>query len=215
MRQYPENMIHRKREKNPVPQLLWAGRMLPWKHPDDAVWLADQLKTEGYRFRLTMVGEGEKYQATERLIKKYGVSDCVTMAGSKTTNELRDLMECADVFLFTSDSNEGWGAVLNEAMNSGCAVVACKAAGAAPYLVHSGTNGLIYCHNRRKQLLSQVRSLLDQPERIPQYGEKAMETICNAWNAESAVRNFDVIVNQLLRGEVETQISGNEPCQKA
>ena len=33
-------------------------------------------------------------------------------------------MEQADIYLFTSDRNEGWGAVANEAMNSACAMVA-------------------------------------------------------------------------------------------
>ena len=32
-------------------------------------------------------------------------------------------MEKADIFLFTSDRREGWGAVANEAMNSACALV--------------------------------------------------------------------------------------------
>jgi glycosyltransferase involved in cell wall biosynthesis len=39
------------------------------------------------------------------------------------------------VFIFTSDRNEGWGAVLNEAMGSGCAVVAADLIGSVPYLI--------------------------------------------------------------------------------
>ena len=53
-------------------------------------------------------------------------------------------MEQADVFLFTSNYLEGWGAVLNEAMNSACAVVAGHGIGAVPFLLKHGKNGLVY-----------------------------------------------------------------------
>ncbi len=49
------------------------------------------------------------------------------MLGAMSPDKVRAYMERADVFLFTSDFNEGWGAVLNESMNSGCAVVASHA----------------------------------------------------------------------------------------
>lgn len=48
-------------------------------------------------------------------------------------SEVRSYMEKADIYLFTSDFNEGWGAVLNESMNSGCAVVASHAIGSVPF----------------------------------------------------------------------------------
>jgi glycosyltransferase involved in cell wall biosynthesis len=56
---------------------------------------------------------------------------------------VRDHMEAADIFLFTSDFNEGWGAVLNESMNSACAVVASHAIGSVPFLLKDGENGFI------------------------------------------------------------------------
>ena len=53
-------------------------------------------------------------------------------------------MERADIYLATSDRQEGWGAVINEAMNSGCAVVADHMMGAVPYLISHEENGMIY-----------------------------------------------------------------------
>ena len=44
-------------------------------------------------------------------------------------------MEESEIYLVTSDRKEGWGAVVNEAMNSGCAVVADHMIGAAPWMI--------------------------------------------------------------------------------
>ena len=60
-------------------------------------------------------------------------------------------MECADVFLFTSNYLEGWGAVLNESMNSACAVVAGSGIGAVPFLLKHNYNGLVYKTGRYQE----------------------------------------------------------------
>ena len=58
--------------------------------------------------------------------------------------KVRSVMEKSHIFVFTSSHLEGWGAVVNEAMNSGCAVVANVQAGAVPYLIEQGVNGIAY-----------------------------------------------------------------------
>ena len=78
------------------------------------------------------------------MIREKKLEDCVHMLGAMSPDEVRKHMEQANIFLFTSDRNEGWGAVLNEAMNSGCAVVASHAIGSVPYLIKNGNNGYIY-----------------------------------------------------------------------
>lgn len=72
------------------------------------------------------------------------LSEYVTFAGFKKPEQVREYMENADIFLFTSDYGEGWGAVLNEAMNSCMAVVADCGIGAAPFLLKPGKNGMVY-----------------------------------------------------------------------
>ena len=111
--------------KHPQASILWAGRLIGWKHPDASIELAASLKEKGYFFRMSVIGNGEMEAQLHEMIRRKGVEDCVEMLGAMSPDEVRAHMERADVFLFTSDFNEGWGAVLNESMNSGCAVV-CK-----------------------------------------------------------------------------------------
>ena len=105
-------------------EILWCGRFLNWKHPDDVLIIAKRLKAEGQNFHINIIGTGEMQNDLEALSNQYGLSKYVTFVGSVCADKVRAYMEKASIYLFTSDRQEGWGVVLNEAMNSGCAVVA-------------------------------------------------------------------------------------------
>lgn len=74
------------------------------------------LKKKGYSFKISIIGNGEMEAQLREMIRSKGVEDCVEMLGAMSPDEVRAYMERADVFLFTSDFNEGWGAVLNESI---------------------------------------------------------------------------------------------------
>ena len=99
-------------------RLLWCGRFLDWKHPDDAIRVAARLKEEGYDFRLDFIGTGDMESVLRSMIETHGLCDRVQLLGSMKPEEVRHHMEQAGIYLFTSDRQEGWGAVLNESMNS-------------------------------------------------------------------------------------------------
>jgi glycosyltransferase involved in cell wall biosynthesis len=110
-------------------------------------------------------------------------------------------MEEAGIYLFTSDRQEGWGAVLNEAMNSGCSVVASHAAGSAPYLIHDGENGLLYTSGNVDEMYEKVKRLLDSPEDQRRIGSAAYTTMRDTWNAEIAVDRILLLTERILAGE--------------
>ena len=83
-------------------------------------------------------------QELKKMISDYNLENEVHMLGSMKPKQVREYMEQSQIFLFTSDRNEGWGAVLNESMNSACAVVASHEIGSVPFLLKDGENGFIY-----------------------------------------------------------------------
>lgn len=48
-------------------------------------------------------------QQLQQMIREMDLSDCVKMLGAMSPAQVREHMERADIFLFTSDRNEGWG----------------------------------------------------------------------------------------------------------
>lgn len=193
--------------------ILWVARFLKWKHPEVPVKIAKILKKDGYKFELNMIGDGVCRAKIEKLIKKYDVCDCVHLLGTMSPEEVRQNMERSEIFLFTSDRNEGWGAVLNESMNSGCAVVANKAIGSVPYLIKDDENGFIYKNRDIKDLYKKVKFLLDNPEQRKQIGKNAYDTMITEWNADVAAERFIKLFEQLLKRQ-ELQLSENGPCSK-
>ena len=176
--------------------LLWVGRMIDCKHPEAAVEIARKLKTDGYDFTLNMIGTGILENEIKTLIESYGLQKHVQMLGSMSPDSVRSYMERSEIFLFTSDFNEGWGAVLNEAMNSGCAVVASHAIGAVPYLIQDGKNGIIYENGNILDLYFKIKTILEYKSlvtlRINSYN-----TILGLWNAECAANRLINFTNEL------------------
>lgn len=195
--------------------LLWAARFIDWKHPEIPILIAERLKKAGYKFKLNLIGNGVMEKQIDEMIKEKGLEDCVFMLGAMKPGEVRLHMEKSQIFLFTSDFKEGWGAVLNESMNSGCAVVASHAIGSVPYLIEDGKNGLIYKNGDIDDLYNKVKYLLDNPEKSEGIGKNAYETLKITWNAKVAAERFVVLATKLLNGENIENLYDNGPCSKA
>lgn len=179
--------------------LLWAARMIGWKHPELAVETARHLKEKGLSFHIDIIGDGELKPEMEKLAEAYGLGDEVSFLGYQAPETVRRHMEKADIFLFTSDRNEGWGAVANEAMNSGCALVAGHMIGSVPFLVRNGENGYVYEDGRPAQLFAMTEALVRDRGLCRRLGRNAYNTIAQAWNAESAAECLTELMERILQ----------------
>ena len=167
--------------------IVWAGRFIELKNPGFMIRLADDLNRRGIRFHIHMIGSGEleeelKAEAEYRLIDHY-----ITFHGMLSPEATRDVMEKCHIHIFTSNYLEGWGAVVNEAMNAGCAVIANEEVGCAPYLIRNGSNGLTY-QASYEDMLDKVMSLVNYPGKIADLGINAYRTIADEWNGEVAAK---------------------------
>lgn len=173
-----------------IPYLLWAARMIDWKHPELPLETAAYLKERNLDFHMDVIGDGELKPRMQELAREYKLEDRVAFLGYQTPEAVRGFMEKADIFLFTSDRQEGWGAVANEAMNSACALVADHMIGAVPYLVSQGENGLIYEDGQKRQLFCLTERLVIDRIYCRQLGRNAYGTITETWNAENAAEQL-------------------------
>lgn len=199
-------------EKKEISSILWVGRFLKLKHAEDVIFLAEKLKAIGESFSITVIGEGEKENRLRDMILKKGVQDFIQIFPFMTTEQVRMKMEQADIFLFTSDRNEGWGAVLNEAMNSACAVVANNEIGSVPYLIRNGQNGIIYHRKKKNDLYEKVKFLLSETKKKRRIQISAYQTMIGKWNAEIAALRLLHLIDCIQKG-VEVEYSDG-PCSK-
>lgn len=194
--------------------ILWVARFLDWKHPELAVKLAERLKNDGISFTLNMIGIGDEFEKIKKMIDKKALSDCVHLLGSMPPDEVRKHMEESEIYLFASDKMEGWGAVLNESMNSACAVVASNEPGSVPFLIDDNDNGLIYSNGNFEELYKKVKFLIDNPEQRGNISKKAYASMMDLWNAKVAAARLYNVIDAMVNNK-QIPICKTGPCSIA
>lgn len=194
-------------------RLMWCARFLKWKHPEMAIRLAARLKAKGYTFTLDMYGSGVELERMQLLARQLDVTDVVRFCGNLPNDQILEQMRCHDIFLFTSDRNEGWGAVANEAMSNGCVLVASDAVGSVPFLVKDGENGCVFKSCDLDSLMNKVEYLLNNRTEIRRLAVNGYLTMKTVWSPENAARNLMTLIDDLRKGRDTSVADG--PCSKA
>ncbi len=218
VKEYSMAELHSQREDDGTIRLLWCGRMIDWKHPEAALDVCSYLDKRGIKCMLDFVGGGELEERMREEAMKKGVPGLTHFNGFKTPEETREYMRRADIFLFTSDQKEGWGAVLNEAMNSGCAVVASHAIGAVPYMLRHNENGFVYRSGNNNEAGEYAYKLAKDRQLRQKFGYAAYDTVSKYWNAEYAAERLYGFIRRVLYGEeweIEERTGLPHPMQKA
>lgn len=207
--------LFRLKEKNTCPEILYAGRLLKLKRVMDTVKSVDKLHSDGIPVHLTVIGEGEEREHILNYIQERQLGDCITVLPFMSPEAVRDRMDQADIFVLGSTFYEGWGAVINEAMNSACAVLMSHAVGSAPYLIQDGLNGHIYEMGNVPQLTDKLRVLVQNGEKRKRFGIAAYHTLTEEWNAETAVDRLLRLTEAIRAGQDYSTLFATGPCSMA
>jgi glycosyltransferase involved in cell wall biosynthesis len=194
-------------------KLIYVARMLDWKHPEIPVRGARALKDAGVDFELNMYGFGPELPRIERLIAELGVGDCVNLRGNVPNDEIHRQMQQHHCLCFTSDRNEGWGAVVNEAMANGCLVIGSDQIGSIPFLIRHGENGLIFRDQDQQDFNAKLLSVARDLPRAEQMARRAYRTISEEWSPHTAATRLMRLISALRDGQPTPFADG--PCSVA
>lgn len=198
---------------NKFVRLMWCARFLKWKHPELPIKLAASLRKKGYNFHIDMYGTGAKLREMKALATKLEVNSVLTFHGNKSNADILQEMRAHDIFLFTSDKNEGWGAVANEAMSQGCVLVGADSIGSVPYLVTDGVNGLIFQSCNFKMFEQKVISLIEDEEYRHNLSLNGIKTMQYIWSPQNAARSLLQLIDDLEKRRNLSILNG--PCSIA
>lgn len=194
-------------------QILWVARFLKWKHPELAIKAAAQLRDSGLEFSLNMFGSGDQLERSKRLVEDLALGEHVYFKGNASNEEILNQMQRSDIFLFTSDRNEGWGSVLNESMASGCAVIAAHEIGSAPFLITHKENGVLFKSNCLDDLTNKLEQLITNSVLRERLARSAYCTMRERWSPEIAANNFIRLAGALLSNQMNP--IQDAPCAPA
>jgi len=194
------NEIEQKKEPATI---IWVGRFIDWKHPELPIEVASKLKSAGINFKMKMIGDGTMLAEMKNKVKEYSLTDCVTLTGPLSTDITRDEMEKSDILISTSDHNEGWGAIINEGMASGCAVVGSHLMGSVPYLIKDKENGYVFESGNADDLYIKVKQLLENRDNCRKLGRNAYVSIANEYNGEKAAERLITLMRNYNEGKTD------------
>lgn len=204
----PKEVFH-----SDVPRILWCSRFLKLKHPELAIKLAERLKKKKKDFVLDMIGTGPILEEMQKQAKDLDLDDMVHFMGFMPNDQVLEEMKGHDIFLFTSDRNEGWGAVANEAMGCGCALVASDAIGSSPYLIRQHQTGCMFRSGDLDSLEKEVLWLMEHPEEKQMIQVHACQYISEVWSPHHAAESLLQLIDDFKQNKVCSITEG--PCSKA
>lgn len=205
---YEGNELFLKKPSLDTVHIVWAGRFLPLKHTEFVTRLAKDLKERHMDFHIHLIGGGEMEEEIKEQRNKWNLTEEITMYGFLKPVKVREIMEKCHIHIFTSNFLEGWGAVVNEGMNSGCAEVVNSEVGAAPFLIKHGINGLVYKNGLYDDFLNCVLKLIENKELITVYGKAAYESIISEWNAKNGAKQIINFYENWKEGKMELPKTG-------
>ena len=174
------------KKENKIPQITWCGRMLDWKHPEDAINVAKYLIEHNVLFHMDIIGSGDLYEEIEKQVEP--LKEFVSIMPSISNEEMQNKLDETDLLLVTSDRYEGWGAIVNEGMYHKCIVLCNKLIGSGTYLIQDKQNGYLYAST--EELCSLSLYIINHLRELNIVSNKAHDTINNEWNYSVAVERM-------------------------
>ena len=123
-------------------KVLWVGRMQKLKRVDTIIRAVELVashqslvvsdvpkRSTRLNISLDIYGTGPEERRLQKLSEKHG--DIIKFHPPVPIAEVRKLMRGHDVYVMASDENEGWGAVVSEALQEGMRVLGTFEAGAS------------------------------------------------------------------------------------
>ncbi|PSN11952.1 colanic acid biosynthesis glycosyltransferase WcaL [filamentous cyanobacterium CCT1] len=170
----------------PIPEqrhLVCVGRLSGQKGHLLLLEAVKQLVDAGYRFTVTLVGDGEMRSQVEALIASYSLQDCVSITGWASSQVVKDQLLKAQAMVLPSFA-EGLPVVIMEALALGRPVITTAIAG-IPELVETGVNGWLVVPGSVESLVEAMRAALDTPSaELEAMGKAGMTKVAQQHNIE-------------------------------
>jgi glycosyltransferase involved in cell wall biosynthesis len=214
-------------EKEPLPTVLFVGRLKKAKRPDDALRAFRNIKAEVPDAQLWIIGDGYMMQelrtmANEMFPGSPNVGDnnnsnntnsnsCVIFFGKQSNAKKLELMSKAHVLLVPG-IREGWGLVVTEANAMGTPAIAYDVHGLRDSVIDGSTGLLVHSGDHVAMAIEAVELLKNDVKRIT-YSRNALQHANSFdWDktADSIFRELATTYHHLPE-ETLKQITGGGP----
>ncbi|MCH7720604.1 MAG: glycosyltransferase [Planctomycetes bacterium] len=140
-------------------RLLFAGELCHRKAVDVLLAALGRATLRDHSWNLTVVGDGDQRSNLEEQAADLNLTDKVRFLGVIPREAVDRHFSESDIVVLPSRF-DGWGAIINEGMEHGLAVIASDAVGAGPLLIADGVNGFVFANEDVAALADRLARLL-------------------------------------------------------
>ena len=149
--------------------IVGVGKLLDNKGFERLIEIVKKLKDQKYNLNLYILGSGPNQHKLENMIKTYKLEDDVQLLGYQI-NPYKYISKC-DLFVCASYA-EGFSTAATEALILGVPVCTVEVSGMKEMLGENNEYGIVV-PNKDEELYKGIKSLLDSPEKLKDYKERA------------------------------------------
>ena len=179
-------------------KILWVGRMLKWKCVDLLIKAVAKLINENYSIKLTLIGDGPERKKLEALANSILMQSSYSFCDFVPTDKVLPLMMQHHIYVLPSNGYEGWGAVINEAMSAGCAVISSDMTGVGSAIIENRKNGLLFKSGCAYDLYICIKNLLDDEDLFNKVRSNARFDIEKYWQPSVVAKRFIELSSSLI-----------------
>jgi glycosyltransferase involved in cell wall biosynthesis len=177
-------------------RVLTVGRLHWKKGHEHGLAAVRRALDAGVEVAYRIVGEGEHREATQFLVRDLGLGGRADLLGSRTVEEVRELMAWADVLLHPS-LTEAFGVAVVEAQAMGLPVV-CSDAGGLPENVLDGETGFLAPRRDAAAMGDALARLARDGELRLRMGAAARHRAETELSAEHQLDRFEELYRRVL-----------------
>jgi glycosyltransferase involved in cell wall biosynthesis len=143
---------------------------------------------------LVIIGDGPERPRIEKEITKMNLGN-IFLLGFKNQTELPMYYSMADIFVLPS-KQEPWGLVVNEVMNTSCAVIVSDEVGCAKDLVYHGETGLVFRSDSEMELVNCLFELCTDIGKRNKLALRAKERI-SKWSYQEGINGLHLALESV------------------
>jgi colanic acid/amylovoran biosynthesis glycosyltransferase len=176
--------------------ILSVGRLTFQKGYSTGLLAMLSLKRKGIFFKWIIIGSGPCYEEIMFQVNELKLNDSVELAGAKSRNEIKQLMEEVDVFLLPS-VYEGIANVVLEAMSMELPVISTRSGGMEEVIVHR-ENGLLADVYDHEEIAENLVELSESPPLRSALGKAGRRKVVENFDLKIQISKFESEYHSLI-----------------
>ena len=177
--------------------IVFVGRLIKIKGVDYLIRAVNILKKGGINLKIAIVGKGPEMDRLKALSKKLWLNQSVSFLGQRTSDELVELYNSANVSVLPSYDREGILMTMLESASCGTPVITTTNCSMREF-IKNGKNGILIKSHDASSLAEAIKLIYNDNKLRERFSKNARTEIINNWDWGVKIKKVEKIYEKIL-----------------